>query len=258
MKKLSQFQRLHSGLEASLAHNHACLTENNPVLMAGHAGLLSREQAAAAIGQYYFLVLEIVALLTITKDRLADWPKVGAELTRNIGEEEGSRTQGLAHRDILKRCLKRELGFTGLGRYRSPATSTFLNCFKTALLDQEPAYAAGMVYALEAASANPELEILAKILNAYGQLAGLGHVVDEAAWQTNQLAAIRAKHARSYTLTEFIYIHLVDFEKGHKSGLWKALSSRPWTEAECAEFARGFEQCLNLMDTWWMGLARNH
>lgn len=250
----SLFSRLRPRTERSLRMLHPCLTEHNPVLVSSERGFMDRDGVAWAIGQYYFLVLAIVELLTIAMDRLADWDKMPSELLRNIGEENGSRTNGIPHRDILKRCLKR-LGLKRLGKHIAPVTSTFLNCFKSALLTKSQPFVAGMIYALES-SANPELEILAKILNAFGRLADLGCIVDESAWNTDQLNAIRAKHARDYSPTEFIYVHLVDFEKGHKSGLWKALSSRDWTEAECIEFMRGFEFCLDLMDQWWIGLAQ--
>jgi hypothetical protein len=112
--------------------------------------------------------------------RLRDWKKVKAELERNVGEELGTRTDGLSHYVILKSALLKELGLDVSDACPSNSTEHFLDSVRQELAGRPAAFVAGMLYGLEA-SAIPELTIVAEIINEYALLAGLKQPINIAA-----------------------------------------------------------------------------
>lgn len=251
--------QLFSKLEDSLRTDHPSMLQRaNPVLCGLHGRRILGEGGVRALKQYSFLPANIVSLLSAMALRLSDWESVNSELLRNVGEEMGSGTSGIPHFDILKRGLARELSINVNALVPETETSQFLHRLRQAIADRPAAFVAGMAYALED-SALPELEIVALVINATWR--ALGHsedVIRPAAMRSRaHCEELRAsKDASIFTLEDFFAVHLQDFEVGHKKGLIDTTVDHLKGAEDAAEFARGFEYVLSLMDEWWASLAK--
>lgn len=175
------------------------------------------------------------------------WKTVGEELERNISEEYGSKTEGVPHYDMLVKGLSSELG-NDLGyapaadlekKLRSleplPAMSQFLTHIPQIVGNEDPLYALGGTYALEA-SAVPELVIVRMAVSKLIQ------------------NSTGIPMARDGYLGKFFDAHLRVWEPGHEEGL-RVTSAVYLNAPETAKsFEAGFREVMRTMDEMWAGL----
>lgn len=223
------------------------LTGKNPVLVAINS--LPLGQGAGALQQYCSLVHMIIVYLGLGLERIPV-REVREELARNIAEEQGSRTNGIPHRELLAKLFLQEFQISTFAPW-SEGTLDFHVALLTELKSKasSPEYVAGMIYALEA-TARLELEMVSDIINAY---AGY-KVVDivKALGDPSRLAKLLPGEITS--LEDFIVLHITQFEFGHESGLRNTLE--PFICTNIPAFTAGFEFVLDQMDKWWATLAR--
>ncbi len=201
-----------------------------------------------ALAQYTFLPAHIVELLSTARLRLRTWSGVAAELSRNICEELGSRTQGLSHYEILATGLLAELQLDIRSANPQPCTRLFLEDLDSLMANETALVAAGAVYALED-SAVPELEVAAEVINGYADRIGRPAPIDFS-------AAASGERATSIPiLGAFFRMHIYDFEVGHRSRLAAELSVHLPTAAEESLFEQGYLRTLCAMSTWWADIA---
>lgn len=230
-----------------ILHSHPSLQlSDNFVLKAQ----LNRDQLAFVLGQYSWLPKVIVQFLSKGIERLKQFPAIHAELKRNRAEELGSRTFGKVHYNILCAALQNEVGLNIATQNLPciPATKTFLETISEILENGNQANVAGAIYALES-SAVPELLVVAAVINCYQpNTINLQHM------QT--AGSIRkVKGSANYTLNDFFVLHIQDFEKGHESGLRKAVT-KDFANEHWYDFNESFETVLNAMDAWWLSLSK--
>jgi hypothetical protein len=236
-------------MDISLQSLHPSMSlKTNPVLR--KVAESSNKQIEKVLVQYCFLPAEIVNLLSMARQRLLFWADIEFELTRNINEELGSRTNGISHYEILQRVLHKELGLDILNAKETPCTSRFLNAIKKLLACSVNSCVAGAVYGLESAAV-PELIIVAELINHYALV--VGHLKPLIRLPAERLYI---KSEAGYTLNTFFSMHLLDFEVGHKNGLAMAIRKQyAKAELDLYQFKSGFEFVLNQMDQWWEELA---
>lgn len=190
------------------------------------------------IGQYSLFPQSIVDFLYVARDtsRKAGWNEVATELTRNIGEELGTESDGVSHYEMLLHGIADQAGEASYKEFKtleaSPATSTFLARVKHAVGNTDVAYAIGATYALES-SAVPELVIVRDILTRFLTLA--------------------ANRPIEGTLKSFFDMHLGTWEPGHEQGLHASIP-RYVSAQDLPSFHAGFEEVMDAMDAWWAGL----
>lgn len=237
---------------------HPCLdVELNPVLRGAHDDGTEASAVANALGQYCFLPRHIAELLTLGANRIGRaWPKVYEELRRNVREEMGDKTFGQPHFHILKACVKRELGLDLDRVEEGAASATFLGELTRRLTQEERPEVAGIIAALED-SATPELEVVARIIDRFAVLAGLGHVpIDlELLVSDSHLEAIWKRSRNGFNLEDFFALHILFFESGHSDGLAKAVAHYLTTPGYFDRFLCAYEGTLRAMGRWWEGMA---
>lgn len=221
------------------------LGTDNAVLQRSRDG---RFDLGGALAQYAFLPAHIVELLSAARLRLRTWSGVAAELSRNIGEESGSRTQGLSHYEILSTGLLTELQLDVGSANPEPCTRLFLQELESLMANETALVAAGAVYALED-SAVPELEVAAEIINGYAERIGRPAPIDLSAEVNDERAT------GIPTLSAFFRMHIYDFEVGHRSLLAAELTVHLPTPAEESLFEQGYLRTLRAMSIWWADIA---
>lgn len=243
-------------LEKSLAKHRSMDDQENPVLSRLRGRWMDKCEVKGVLGQYSLLPAHIVDFLAAGADRLAGWPAVAKELARNIGEEQGSRTEGWSHYQILRAAVLRELSIDLIDVVPEEVTDNFLSSIKIRLADESEPFVAGMLYGLED-SAIPELVIIAKIINAYAKLIGLNNEpIDLSGIRSRQrVCKSQADGIDKYSLDHFFAAHMLDFEVGHRNGLATAVEGYLSSPRDLEQFEKGFEYVLNLMDDWWSALA---
>lgn len=233
-------------LSAALRDHYVCVSpERNPIAL--ELPKLNIRQTEHVVLQYAFFPCRIVPLLLLGRDvaRKAGWTEVANELTRNLGEELGTETNGEPHSELLMRGLESALGLSPRTTDLQPATRTFLQTMNAIMpptvLDHEPglptvATIVGAAYALEA-SAIPELEIVWSLIL---------HFID-------LRPSLRGEESLSL-LEWFFDEHKNHWEYEHHQCLNKAV--RGWIEDEpaAAHFRLGFHQVMRAMDRWWREL----
>jgi hypothetical protein len=222
--------------------------DRNPVLVAVDQHRRSPDSLDAVLLQYAFLPGVIAELLARGVVKLFRWQPVRDELLRNLGEELGSRSAGQTHFKILGDGLEREVGLVAGSLPANTATQAFIQALRTAISDLSDFEAAGALFALED-SAVPELRVVARIINKYGQ-ARFGRLPVR---ETDLGIVVPSEGA--WTLDRFLAAHIGDFEVGHRDYLAQTLM--PFvSEPEQAELVQlGFDRVLTLMDEWWESLA---
>ena len=176
-----------------------------------------------------------------------------AELRRNIAEERGSRTGGISHYELLRAGVRRELHLNLDDFEPWPATNHFIDGLLATLAAKSPAFASGMIYALED-SAIPELTIVALIVNACAAQAGsIYHIVHLD--KLEEKLATYDRTAAGLSLHDFFAMHLVDFEVGHRTRLADALAQSLDRPDELSDLEAGYGFVLSEMDLWWESLA---
>ncbi|HLC70841.1 MAG TPA: DUF3865 domain-containing protein [Candidatus Nanoarchaeia archaeon] len=219
----------------------------NPVAV--NLDTTTSDQLLYLVGQYTLFPKNIVSFLRAAQEvaRANGWQAVCDELERNIGEEYGSKTEGVPHYDMLVKGISEELGHN-LGyapvadlekKLRtleaSPAMGTFLTCMPEIVGNTNSLYAMGGTYALEA-SAVPELVI---VRMAVSKLI-----------ETNTGIPM----PRDGYLGKFFDAHLRVWEPGHEEGL-RVTSATYLTSPETGEsFEAGFRDTMKAMDEMWTNL----
>jgi len=220
------------------------LTSHNPVLVSLEVQNLSTatRRGVWTIQQYCSLVRMIIEYLG-RASRMIPVPAVQDELARNIAEEQGSRTNGVPHRELLARLFRDELDVEAFAPWSDSTLVFHLAILKEFNLQKNPEFIAGMIYALEA-SASPELLVVSRIINSFAGYEVINHRKVRA-WKAGR---------EIENLEDFIGSHVVDFEAGHKQGLCEALNS--FVSADWPTFEKGFDFMLDQMAVWWEALSR--
>lgn len=222
-------------LEHVMFHDHVAVSSDaNPVAQKAHA--LGADALTYLLGQYSIFPRQIVDLLNTARRSLDAWPTVQDALVVNVEEEEGSRSGGVSHYELLKFGMLQEYGVGIEDVAAREATHSFLGICQGALEASDPAYVAGAIYAIEASSIG-EIEIVQDL--------------------ANRLSLIQNGRAlpKGSQLHTFLISHLEDFEVGHERDLKEALTPL-LGEAEQKRFDLGFREILHAMDAWWHGLNR--
>ncbi len=161
-----------------------------------------------------------------------DCRELDFELTRNIGEELGSESNGKSHYDILADEVSASLGLELSNVTLSGATNNFISGIQQILSHEDPAYVLGATYALEK-TAVPELGIV------YAAVKKIAH--DEKVKLTDML-------------NTFFEVHMNTWEPEHEKELRYACSLYITKKYERIQFEKGFKDVMKTMDSWWQGL----
>jgi len=226
--------------------------DRNPVLLLLSGSNSVIRSSEWALTQYSFLPRVITEFLCRGVVKLCEWPAAQKELLRNLGEELGSRSNGMTHFEILQRCLKNEIGMDLYGDLvPAKATTHMIHHIRSLISDGSACQAAGALYALEA-SASPELMVVGRLVNVYA-IAALGKSVVSEEYTTNHAHRDRDK---LWTLDRFLAAHIIDFETGHRDHLAEAVAPKLTEDSEKALFNQGFTKVIGEMEDWWAALAQ--
>lgn len=192
-------------------------------------------QLASVINEYAVLPRVIVELLTAVRDSAesASLIPVAEELTRNLGEEQGSDTDGVAHYDLLKAGIVKELHLE-VSEAVSPKTKLFVHSIKQIAFSRNTAEAIGAAYALES-SARPELLIVRELFQQFARSKNI---------------TLNPEGG----LADFFDRHINVWEVGHECKLREA-TEKSITPACHQDFERGFIGVMELMEQWWADMA---
>ena len=241
-----------SAIDQSLRLQHPALsTSANPVLIDMLNNFWNADRIAKVLLQYCFLPAEIVDILNTARNRFANSSVIYSELTRNINEELGSRTNGSSHYEILRQVLLAELSIEISGSPQAMCTEEFLLALKKFLSGSANDYVIGAIYGIESAAV-PELTIVATLINHYATIIGKVKPVIKMPMQRACFIDV----SFGYNLNKFFAMHLLDFEVGHKNGLARAIEKYHFqNRLNLRQFNDGFEFVLQQMDNWWNKLA---
>lgn len=236
---LDTYSEFVDGLRKSMLDDYiAVSSRRNPV--ATQLNGMCPDSLAYVIQQYSWFPRKIVSFLCEARavTRAAGWHRADRELTRNLGEELGSETEGTPHAEVLLRGLERGLGLETVRDVQPTAgTLRFLAKMRESFASTEDvACVAGAAYALEA-SAVPELDIVWRVVRHYAML------------------KVRDQGHDYRTLAVFFDLHLNVWEPGHEAGLRKACRTQLEGIVERNEFEAGFRRVMAQMDEWWIALA---
>ncbi len=223
------YQRLHN----RMMNDFTCLSlQHNPVLHACTSAAARRK----ALEQYSLFPKEIVRLLTLARNaaRTSGCTKLANELTRNIGEELGTETDGVTHYQLLGRALHNEIALDVDQVQPEIATTTFLSAMQKYLTQAPLPGVFGAVYAMEL-SAVPELRVVLRLLK--------------------QLKAQTLPGKLGKDATEFFRLHLAVWEPGHAHGLREVESEVLKKPADREVFEQSFLAVIAAMEIWWHNLA---
>ncbi len=202
----------------------------------------------------------IISLLRSASEKFSPESGVRQELERNIDQEGGNGTGGVAHVDLLKNAFKRYLEVNADVLIGSEETETFITAVREGM-NQSPSYALGQAFALEA-TAIPELaRIVGPAINAAARLSGKEEpIVGAALSETEGDYPIPVIHdereALTMPLSDWFAMHIRDFEVGHRDFLQTEAEKYFAEEGDIQAFRSGFTHVLDEMDTWWNALAR--
>ncbi len=223
------YQKLHERMMTDFT----CLSlRHNPVLHACTSAAARRK----ALEQYSLFPKEIVRLLILARNaaRTSGCTKLANELTRNIGEELGTETNGTTHYQLLGHALHNEIALDVGQVQPETATATFLSAVQKHLAQTPLSGVFGAVYAMEV-SAVPELRVVLRLLK--------------------QLKAQTLPGKLGKDATEFFRLHLAVWEPGHARGLRAVESEVLRTPADHEVFEQSFFAVIAAMETWWHNLA---
>ena len=251
-------------LELFFRQLHTEMTERpflkeNPVLKQAKQYRQNPEALAEGIRQYVRFPEEIVKMLKGAAEHFPDTHPIYQELKRNWGQENGSATGSIPHVEILKHGLKRDLSIDADSVQGSQETERFLSTVHNGM-KENPWFALGQAYALEA-SAVPELAIIVgPALNTYAALTDKVQPINKVALVEKGVYALptitNADQAYAMNMSDWFALHIIDFEVGHRDYLRERASASLKSDEEQAEFARGFRHVLDAMDRWWIGLSK--
>jgi len=232
-EQFQQFKGLIGDLNRAMILEYYSMSKNkNPI---ARRMPLEQEQLLYVLGQYTKFPAKIVSFLDLARESAAQtgWNEAEKELTRNMGEELGTRSHGITHYQMLLNGLQ-ELCIDVLIIPTYSATEQFISAMTTAMKNSNPAYVAGAIYACES-SAVPELEIVVDL--------------------TNSLFTQKGKIMSSEFKT-FFELHLNNWEPGHEQGLQNNLALYIISKKQRNEFEYGFRDVMCTMDQWWNGLYK--
>jgi len=215
------FDDLTSRLNKAMTEEYVAVNKDtNPIAKTE----LSKDQLEYVIGQYSIFPKNITSFLYEAREkaRQAGWKDADIELTRNLGEELGTETNGVPHYKWLLNCVKADFDLDLSGIKPSPSTNAFIESMTAAMANPQPSYVMGAIYACES-SAVPELKIVRDIASPIpedGKLKG------------------------------FFERHINNFEIGHEDKLRRACEPHVSEEP----FEQGFRDVMEIMDEWWNGL----
>src|SRR3989338_4576011 len=155
--------KLTEELKSAMRTEYHSVNSKNPV--ARGLKSISTQGLQNAISQYIFLPRNIVPFLYLARDkaRADGWKEVADELTRNMGEELGTETNGVTHYDMLLKGLSEGIDTTLECSLRelqpSLATKVFIEGMEAIMNGSRAPHVLGGTYALES-SAVPELGIV--------------------------------------------------------------------------------------------------
>lgn len=201
--------------------------EGNPILR--HMETWSAEQLAFVIVEYSGFSNEAIHMLLDAMIRNHDWPKLRAEILHNIEEEQGLKTRGIPHLEIMRQGYRVDLGIeTDYVKY-SPVTQEFIEQMRSLFKHDDNAFSAGALLAFEGVAIN-EFKILDAFIRKYKELQG--------------------EELRHGSLTNLYIDGHKEFEIGHEEDLRQAIA--PYINAEnMHRFVRGYLSVCMCMNTWW-------
>lgn len=238
--------------------SHAFLA-HNPVITGVKNGTITQTKLAEVLCQYVRLPEVIVSFLQAAASHFPENHGLHQELKRNWEQEQGSATGNVAHVEILKAGLKKNLGVNADQIISHQATEHFLTSIRDGM-KENTWFALGQAYALEA-SAVPELALLVgPAINAYTTLIGKEAPIKKNALQENGQYSLPTIHTKNEALamdmSTWFAMHIMDFEVGHRDFLQHQAKIALLNGGDEAEFKRGFDHVLDLMDEWWEALAK--
>lgn len=220
--------------------NRAMVFEYSAVRKAGNPAMTLKNpnHLAYVLSQYSLFPKYIASFLKQARDKAkeAGWDSVSGELTRNLGEELGTETDGVPHYKMLVRGFRDELGADISGILSAPATYRFLNEMRSYIRDHSLERAIGSIYACES-SAVPELEIVMDLVNSLSM-------------QTRG-----SELSETGMLRNFFNMHLNIWEPGHEKGLRTASGVYVVQSEQLECFEQGFRKVMESMDAWWNSMT---
>jgi hypothetical protein len=223
------YQKLHERMMT----NFTCLSlRHNPVLHTCTSAAARRK----ALEQYSLFPKEIIRLLILARNaaRTHGCTRMADELTRNIGEELGTETDGVTHYQLLGRALHHEIALDVDRVQPEIATTAFLTSVQKNLAHMLMPGVFGAVYAMEL-SAVPELRVVLRLLT--------------------QLKAQTLPGKLGTDAQTFFHLHLVVWEPGHAHGLREVESEVLKKPADREVFEQSFFAVIAAMEMWWHNLA---
>ncbi len=200
---------------------------------------LTQEQIAYIIAQYSIFPKNIVRFLTNARDgaKKSKWNEVAVELTRNLGEECGTETNGTPHYELLVSGIKNGIKSDIKNTKLFIATKEFITRMNKLTKNKDVCYSLGSIYACEC-SAVPELRIVLKIVNRL-------------------FKEINGKEIEDGTvLKKFFDKHLNTWEPGHEEGLRINVLKYIGSNRDLKKFEKGFREVMITMDKWWNRLYK--
>ncbi|HRI06336.1 MAG TPA: DUF3865 domain-containing protein [Nannocystaceae bacterium] len=198
----------------------------------------------AVLGQYAQFRKAVCGLLLAGRERVrtaalapagASWRPVEDELTRNIGEELGTETNGVSYYQALRDGLCRVAVDDPNGVDPNSSTRTFLARLRDLCGASDPSCAIGAIFAVEAA-APAEM----KVIDLFVQ------------YQLVQAGVL--KNARAPELHDFL-AHLGQIVATHRDRLFTAMENILGAEQERDSFAHGFRETVSAFEEWWQAQA---
>ena len=202
--------------------------KTNPVAMSKEKARLEHVLVQYQVFTRYVALMLNYAMQTAMRQ---GWQGVAAELARNIGQELGSDSAGVAHHILLAKAWRAEFGFDAPWQRASPATERFLARMMKGLRSQNAFRAVGAAYALED-TAVPELKV---VLHLVRYLARGRPLAPATIW--------------------FFNLHLKVWEPSHEAELRQAATPLLKSKRDRAASERGFVRAMEIMDKWWLALA---
>jgi hypothetical protein len=164
------------------------------------------------------------------------------ELTRNIGQELGSETEGRSHYEVLSDGLEQTIALRPSAHQAASATRKFLNSLMSACKNSDPYAVLGTVYAMET-TAGPELGVVQWLYQVRIQ-----HVAGEVRTQPGWAEA-------NESIRKFFDMHMDVWELSHSNELAEVVLPALTTDDRRARFRSAFERVIDLMRVWWEELA---
>lgn len=232
---MNEFDDLVGKLNKAMTGKHVAVNKDRNPVYTGRKGM-GEDQLIYVLGQYSKFPENIPYFLFAARDsaRRAGWATVDTELTRNIGEELGTETEGATHYRMFVSGFDETLHLDISGIAAKSATNSFISSMMKSMKNSDTAYVAGAAYATES-SAVPELGILVEL--------------------TKDLAELRTgSRELSPRFQRFFDNHTDIWEVGHENKLRDACRDYITNQSQRAKFKGGFESVMKTMDYWWKGL----